>query len=569
MKMWVTWSELTKTSRGTIEELRKLLGMYRPSSVLKACARLSVLFNFGPEGDTTASDQVTTFWIPVLFPKNIGQDVVKFAQTGRVIFFQAQLRFIAAELIRMSPTPSEDLPEIPNDHVGELLVRAGELLYQPHPKPIEPLDGIANLVVQFLPLYEIDSPTDPAILLLRFYIFLTINIPRLSPELRTFDVPQLFEKQFGFSLRAYCEFVFLFLMHGLIVREKKSVEVAINSGLGVSSFQHAAVSQDLIQQIFKAVSFSLDNMQDGKVPSGYADFEFLRDHPYFEHHQELFCLDYEYAVGKLESGALWRVLKALPRDKQLPYLSFWGHVFEDYVAWLFETYAPTRLNTFYSSPRYENASANQICDAIVVCGSTAVLIEAKLATCPAHVRYSGDYAKMKAFLEDRLVCGTDRKVGVAQLLQAIETLTSLPEAQLPKWLRGIKKFIPAIITKDDLGSSWMVNTYLNARFKEQVNRKKHRDYTVVPLVSMSVSTLERTVSAMRKIPFSAILENRIRSDKPLGRAFEGASDYAPRGTPRNVDAHMKAMRELCDDAIKDFNLTDPGMTEARFIGQSS
>jgi hypothetical protein len=43
----------------------------------------------------------------------------------------------------------------------------------------------------------------------------------------------------------------------------------------------------------------------------------------------------------------------------------------------------------------------------------AVLIEAKLATCTAADRYSGDYEKVKAYLEDKLM----RTKGVNQLLK--------------------------------------------------------------------------------------------------------------------------------------------------------
>ena len=68
MKMWVPWSELSNTARGTVVELRELLCKYRPSSVLKACSRLSVLFNFGPEGGTTADEEVTARWIPNSIP---------------------------------------------------------------------------------------------------------------------------------------------------------------------------------------------------------------------------------------------------------------------------------------------------------------------------------------------------------------------------------------------------------------------------------------------------------------------------------------------------------------------
>ncbi len=92
--------------------------------------------------------------------------------------------------------------------LGELMLRAGELLYEPHPKPTDELDVLANLISQFLPIYEMDSPTEAFITFLRFHIFLTINIPRLPPELRTFDIASLFEKRFGFPLDKYAHFIF-------------------------------------------------------------------------------------------------------------------------------------------------------------------------------------------------------------------------------------------------------------------------------------------------------------------------------------------------------------------------
>ena len=91
-----------------------------------------------------------------------------------------------------------------------------------------------------------------------------------------------------------------------------------------------------------------------------------------------------------------------------------------------------------------------------MCGSTAVLIEAKLGTCPTDVRYSGDYVKFRGFLEDRLVTGTERLIGVAQLLRAIENITTLPPSPSPEWLFGVNRIIPLLITKDDIGSVFMI-----------------------------------------------------------------------------------------------------------------
>ncbi len=77
---------------------------------------------------------------------------------------------------------------------------------------------------------------------------------------------------------------------------------------------------------------------EGVIP--YADFTFLRDNPYLRDGEHYFCLDYEFALGKLESGVFYRVLDNFEPHRKDPYLSFWGPVFEDYLAWLFESYVP-------------------------------------------------------------------------------------------------------------------------------------------------------------------------------------------------------------------------------------
>ena len=109
-----------------------------------------------------------------------------------------------------------------------------------------------------------------------------------------------------------------------------------------------------------------------------------------------------------------------------------------------------------------------------------MLIEAKLGTCAADVRYSGDYLKFRKFLEDKLVLGTNRPVGVSQLVKAINAITTVPKENLPDWLRGATKFIPLVLTKDDIGSSWMTTTYLYARFKQLLGTEKIDTGLVTP-----------------------------------------------------------------------------------------
>src|ERR1035438_4464418 len=95
LQTWVPWSEAAGVARVTVEEFRDVLRNYRRSSLLIACSRLSVLFNFGLEGDITAGNDITAQWIPAFFSPKIAQRVMLLAQHGRLIFFQAQLRYFA------------------------------------------------------------------------------------------------------------------------------------------------------------------------------------------------------------------------------------------------------------------------------------------------------------------------------------------------------------------------------------------------------------------------------------------------------------------------------------------
>jgi hypothetical protein len=194
-------------------------------------------------------------------------------------------------------------------------------------------------------------------------------------------------------------------------------------------------------------------------------------------------------VNKIESTVIWGLLRELKTNgEKNAFLGYWGYVFEYYVGWLFQTYAILAFNTVHLAPKYVDDPNKEICDVIVICGKTAVLIEAKLATCPSKTRYAGDYKKMKNFLEDKLVKG----VGVDQLVSAVTVITTDPKKTsekipvIPGWLEKIDTLMPVIVTRDDIGSSWSVNAYLNNRFSERLlGKKRHKRITVAPLLSVS------------------------------------------------------------------------------------
>jgi len=101
MRTWVPWSELVQEPRGTLDEFHALLRKYPRSSPLRICSRLSVFFNYGPDASTTAKEDTVAFWIPALFLPLLVRRVQSLLAKKRIIFLQAQLRYLAAETIRL------------------------------------------------------------------------------------------------------------------------------------------------------------------------------------------------------------------------------------------------------------------------------------------------------------------------------------------------------------------------------------------------------------------------------------------------------------------------------------
>jgi hypothetical protein len=296
-------------------------------------------------------------------------------------------------------------------------------------------------------------------------------------------------------------------------------------------------------------------MPNPKDTLGYGDFEFLKDRPYFLFKSGMYMLDYEFALGKLESAVIWRVLRSLPNDRKEPWLSYWGMVFEEYVTWMFRTYAAPALHKLYPSPTYVN-STDQICDQIIICGDTAVLIEAKLATCAAADRYSGDYKKIRDYLEDKLV----KSKGVNQILNAVKRLGA-KGPDVPAYFKSIRKIIPVIITRDDFGGCWGVNAYLNRRFKDQLGTKSHRGLVVTPLVCTNISCLERMMWVLQEKTLADVMEDRIETDPTLRQPFDAAVKYVQQGAAPKLHAHVEAYKELTDRLIVDLGMKEDEVVE--------
>jgi hypothetical protein len=173
----------------------------------------------------------------------------------------------------------------------------------------------------------------------------------------------------------------------------------------------------------------------------------------------------------------------------------------------------------HDSPTFVDKRKGQVCDAIVVCGSSAAFVELKGATFSSVAKYGGDYKRLKTELENKLVQEAEGNAkAVQQLKRAIELVCNSehPEPVDGIDLGYIKTIYPVIVTRDDLRSTFGVNAFLQVMFDAVVHRKLARK-TITPLFCMNAEDLERLTAYLSDTPFTDLLHAHYRANNRQGK----------------------------------------------------
>jgi hypothetical protein len=161
-----------------------------------------------------------------------------------------------------------------------------------------------------------------------------------------------------------------------------------------------------------------------------------------------------------------------------------------------------------------------VCDALLICGDSAVLVESKGATFTAEAKYGTNPAKLRAEIDEKFVETDGHRKGVGQLANRIEQVFSRTR---PRRIEGVDvsrvvKVYPVLISRDDIGAALVINAYLASRFRDMFHRKSV-SVTVTPPFSLSAQDIEMICGYFRDASFSDLLEARYRSETSLLSSF--------------------------------------------------
>jgi hypothetical protein len=259
------------------------------------------------------------------------------------------------------------------------------------------------------------------------------------------------------------------------------------------------------------VSASPEKYQQMMLSSrGPNDFTAFRDKPLLRAASKLDLMDLWMLAEKFESGPFWLIHSKLPGNERPLFHSFWGRLFERYIADLFVAASDAVLNRVYVSPLFANTN-EELSDTVIICDRSAVLIESKGTTFTARAKYEGDYKLLKEELEAKLVESTDREQAVKQLVRNIErAFGGVRQGVEEVDLQYVTTVFPVLVTRDDLGSVAGVNSYLGERF-DAILKRKRLSASVAPLTCLGafVSVFGDALSAVQFGELSHALDDHV------------------------------------------------------------
>jgi hypothetical protein len=241
-----------------------------------------------------------------------------------------------------------------------------------------------------------------------------------------------------------------------------------------------------------------------------SDFTAFRESPMLRLDGRLILLDFRFLCEKAESGPFWAARRQIRESESNVYFSFWGNLFERYIADVLQLGSDPKFNRVIPDPRFSDGE--QFTDCAVICRDALLMIETKTSTISARAKYGADIGYLERTLRRNFVEDGKSPKALRQLVSGIRRFfrdgSHLSEIQANR----INRVFPIIVTRDEVGSTVGVNVFLNEVFQELLQAEGMQiSQSIAPLICLSAEDLER---------FSP-RGKQVRLDKLLEAYFEG------------------------------------------------
>jgi hypothetical protein len=510
---YIIYREITGKPATEVDFIERLKH-FSSSELLRVCSVLNMVLTQWVDGydEDSHARLVRTFFNPSLANALLA--------TGRPVFHRHQLLFVAQEALRHCEVTHQSPVTLPEAKEGGiLLLMASELLASPPLKRPIASEELARRISSVLPDTETNGPSTYHRKMARSLAMSTRFADQLQGTKNHFDMRKLFREATQLDLEAFYALLFGCFSRFLDLEKIKASLNLSDYAVGRDYFRTcASIAPEDLNNFFAYMSADAAHFSAevrSKNPHRN-EFTILRNKPLFEDGNLYRPLDLSMLADKMESGVFWSVNGQVEYKKREQFHAFWGEVFERYVSWLLGVSVDGEVNKFFPSPRYLKDEDFEVCDGIILSGTSAILIEYKGSTFTAKGKYGGDASVLDAELKRKLVGTEATRKGVRQLADAIEKLFGRNACDQVSGIDLVKieNVIPLLLTRDDIGSAYNSSAYLNFQFQELI-RGADFTRTVTPLSAVSVDDVEMLAPYLVDVSLSEILTARVKGDKDL------------------------------------------------------
>ncbi len=553
---YISYKDVTGNSC-TLDVLKSFLSKHKRSEVLYLCALLNAVLE---SWSGNVREDVHGRLLEMAFLPEHASHLKKLISSSshpQLIFHRAQILFVAKQALLFCQKDEETvLDKFKHPYWGGLglaFLMANDLLhfefaYRDGTTEQHALIRIAHSI----PLLE-NGPTNITNITNRIgRAWLMLKRFGPPPDNRSyFKIEEAFQRATGLSTDDYLAFCVGLISHYLGITFEQIAKGEESIGLSKEWFKRPHIDFKSIDYFLKdvassptalATSFSSRNW-------GPLDMTWFRDKPVCMLKESIFvAIDARFLSEKLESGIFWRAHNSLEESKDKERLhNYWGVTFENYMNWLLGQACTNSQNIFYASPKYLNG--DEVCDAIIVCGGNAILIEYKGSTFTAESKYKGDLIELATEIKDNLIGTETRRKGIRQLTHAILNVfdKQTPAAIADIDLSRVTTIFPLLVTRDDIGGCWGISSYLQMQADKFFNRRRLRPKTVTPIFCISSEGIEGLSAYLPDTPLTELLHSWYKNDPGRHWSFQTTDNSvtSSHGFKKNSDlnAAFKAVFE--------------------------
>jgi hypothetical protein len=556
LRTYFTFGWFNQGNPSSIEQFHSALKKYNRDAVIAACSAINCLLKTWAVGfmDSPTHDVLVKAAFPDFMAKPMLQARHR-SGDGRVVFHRQQTLFVAKmATLHCSTHGANPLAAKYWGGLGDVFLMANDHLYFLLPTPTTPDQEIINVLAQFVPALEISGRHSLRFTVARAHAFLKIA-RALRGRHNFVDIDNIFQKATGMTV---LEFQALCVATISKYTEMNVDQFRTNATaffVNQDWFKSASVREQQLEQFLSHVSSDADSFQQQykKKDTGASDFTPFRDKPLLStmlvSKKFFFPIDAGFLADKIESGIFWTVHNAISKSPTKEHLhQFWADVFEIYLNKLLSDSVDGSKNNFFPSPIYVS-DGTQVCDGLMICGTSAILFEYKGVTFRAESKYGGTPQALSQTIDDKLVSPK----GVKQLANAIDRLFMRESTDKISGVNvaTIRTIFPVLVTRDSIGRTLVLNLYLQRKFQVMVNKRKCRPRVVTPLFCMDAEAIETVSAYLKEARLDDILDAQHRADPNMASTFQAIENSVLNSIGERDNHSINGnFDELFDNGIK-------------------